>query len=67
MIMFPKVTLLPCAISEIMASVSENRVLTKSDRYGLMTALVNNSLNEDEEYAINRLLRFVAKGKVSIK
>ena len=65
--MFPKIALLPCAISEIMASVAENQVLTKSDHYVLMTALINNSLDEDEEYAINRLLRFVAKGKVSIQ
>ena len=65
--MFPQAQLLPCAISEIMASVAENSVLTLNDRYGLMTALVNNSLNQDEEYAINRLLRFVAKGKISLR
>ena len=65
--MFPQAQLLPCAISEIMASVAENSVLTLNDRYGLMTALVNNSLNKDEEYAVNRLLRFIIKGKVSIQ
>ena len=64
--MYPEISIIPGAISQIMASVAENKALTVSDRYGLMAALLNDSLDEEEKYAINRLLRFVVKGKIKM-
>lgn len=60
------VQLLPGAISEILASVSDTGVLTLADRYGLMAATFDESLNEEERGCVNRLLRAVTKGKVKI-
>jgi hypothetical protein len=60
----PLVQLLPGAISEILASVSDTGVLTLGDRYGLMAAALDESLNDDDRGAANRLLRYVVKGRV---
>lgn len=60
----PPIQLLPGAISEILASVSDTGVLTLGDRYGLMAAVFDESLNEDDRCATNRLLRSVVKGRV---
>ncbi|MGD1806747.1 hypothetical protein ACP6PL_15075 [Dapis sp. BLCC M126] len=62
----PQVTLLPGAINEIMASVADKCPLTQSDRYGLMAAVLDNSLTEEERCSIDRLLRSVVKGKVQV-
>jgi hypothetical protein len=56
--------LLPGAISEIVASAATTRTLTKADRYGLMAAMLSESLNEEEKYAINRLLRSIQRGRI---
>lgn len=58
--------LLPGAISEIIASVSDTGVLTLADRYGLMAAVLDDSLDEQDRHSINRLLRSVLKGRVKI-
>jgi hypothetical protein len=60
------VQLLPGAISEILASVTDTGSLTIADRYGLMAAVLDESLEEDDRHSINRLLRSVVKGKVKI-
>ncbi len=60
------VTLLPGAISEIMASVADSCCLTKADRYGLMAALLEESLPEEERRAIDRLLRSLRKGRIQV-
>jgi hypothetical protein len=62
--MFPNLQLIPGAIAEILASVSETGVLTMGDRYGLLAASLDESLNEEERRAVNRLLRSVIKGRV---
>lgn len=63
---FPQLQLLPGALFEILASASETGVLTIADRYGLMAAILNELLNEEEVRAVNRLLRAVLKGRVKI-
>jgi hypothetical protein len=63
--MFPQLQLLPGAISEILASVSETGILTLGDRYGLLAASLDENLNEEERRAINRLLRAVIKGRIT--
>ena len=60
------VQLIPGAISEILASVTDTGSLTLADRYGLMAAVLDDSLDEQDRYSINRLLRSVLKGRVKI-
>ncbi len=60
------VQLLPGAIGEILVSSVQTGRLTLCDRYGLMAALLDESLEEDELRAINRIVRAVARGKIAI-
>jgi hypothetical protein len=60
----PYIQLLPGAMSEILASVRDTGVLTLGDRYGLMAATLDESLNDEDRSAINRLIRYVVKGRV---
>jgi hypothetical protein len=60
------VQLIPGAISEILASVTDTGSLTLADRYGLMAAVLDDSLDEQDRHSINRLLRSVLKGRVKI-
>ena len=60
------VQLIPGAISEMLASVTDTGSLTLADRYGLMAAVLDDSLDEQDRYSINRLLRSVLKGRVKI-
>ncbi|NES04591.1 MAG: hypothetical protein F6K22_18210 [Okeania sp. SIO2F4] len=62
-----QIKLLPGAINEIMASVAENSSLTESDRYGLMAAVLDDSISEEERCSVNRLLRSVVKGRVQLR
>ncbi len=62
-----QVKLLPGAINEIMASVAENSSLTQSDRYGLMAAVLDDSISEEERCSVNRLLRSVVRGRVHLR
>lgn len=62
----PKVVLLPGAISEMLASVSETGRLTLGDRYGLLAAALDEDLSEEERIAINRILRSVHRGRVAV-
>ena len=62
--MFPQLQLIPGAISEILATVSETGFLTMCDRYGLLAASLDDTLNEDERRAVNRLLRAVIRGRI---
>ena len=61
--MYPQIRLLPGAVSEMLVSVSETGVLTLADRYGLMAATLEETLEEEEKQAIDRLLRAVIKGR----
>ncbi|MDJ0518654.1 MAG: hypothetical protein QNJ74_21145 [Trichodesmium sp. MO_231.B1] len=62
-----QVKLLPGAINEIMASVAENSSLTESDRYGLMAAMLDDSISEEDRCSVDRLLRSVVKGRVQLR
>ncbi|MEC4802777.1 MAG: hypothetical protein SAJ12_12845 [Jaaginema sp. PMC 1079.18] len=64
--MLDNLQLLPGAISEILATAAETGQLTLSDRYGLMAATMTDNLEEDEIRAMNRILRAVARGRVTI-
>ncbi|MEG3900363.1 MULTISPECIES: hypothetical protein [unclassified Microcoleus] len=60
------VQLIPGAISEMLASVTDTGSLTLADRYGLMAAVLAESLDDEDRLSINRLLRSVLKGRVKI-
>lgn len=60
------VKLLPCALYELFATASVSGCLTLADRYGLMAALLEESLLEEELCMINRLLYSVRKGRIAL-
>ena len=60
------INVLPGALGEIFAQVSETSQLTQADRYGLMAAIVTEAMNEDEQRAMNRLLRSVVRERIQI-
>ncbi|MCL2933670.1 MAG: hypothetical protein MGG11_15900 [Trichodesmium sp. MAG_R03] len=62
-----QINLLPGAINEIMASVANSSHLTKLDCYGLMAAILDESITEEERCCVDRLLRFVIRGKIKVQ
>ena len=58
--------LLPGSIANILAEVTSSKCLTEADRYGLMAAVFDESLSEDERRAINRILYSVMRGRISV-
>lgn len=58
--------LLPNALSELFAQVSNSGCITLADRYGLMAALLDDSLEEEEIRAIDRLIRAFNKGRLVV-
>jgi len=58
--------LIPGAISEMLATVSDTKTLSLADRYGLMAAILDENLPEEDRYCINRLLRSTLRGKISL-
>jgi hypothetical protein len=46
--------------------VSKTRKLTQADRYGLMAAIITESINEEEKRAIDRLLHSVVRKRIKI-
>ncbi|HEY9864262.1 MAG TPA: hypothetical protein V6D21_08820 [Candidatus Obscuribacterales bacterium] len=64
--MMPYVNLLPGAITEMVASIADNNYLTQADRYGLMAAILDDSLPEEERMCVDRVLRSLLRGKIAI-
>ncbi len=60
------IQLIPGAVSEILASVSDTGTLTIADRYGLMAAILDEALEDEDRNSLNRLLRSVLRGRVKI-
>lgn len=58
--------LLPNALSELFAQVSNTGYITLADRYGLMAAVLDESLCEEQKFAIDRLLRALCKGRILV-
>lgn len=61
-----QVQLLPNAISELFAQVSASGRITLADRYGLMAAVLDDSLEEEQRSAIDRLIRALYKGRIVV-
>lgn len=64
--MVPKVQLLQSALSDLFAQVNATGNLTLADRYGLLAAILDESLSEEERRCVDRLLRGVYRGKIKI-
>jgi hypothetical protein len=64
--MLTPVRLLPGAIFDLFAQVSISGKITLADRYGLMAALLEDSLSEEERAAIDRLFYALRRGRMQI-
>ncbi|MEM8638254.1 MAG: hypothetical protein AAGG51_05555 [Cyanobacteria bacterium P01_G01_bin.54] len=62
----PQLELLPGAISAMFADIAQTQILTEADRYGLLAAILTGNLDNDERQAIDRILRFVCRGRLAI-
>lgn len=60
------VCLLQCALAELFAQVSHTGQLTLADRYGLLAALLDESLGDEEKCSIDRILYAICKGRVRV-
>ena len=58
--------LLPCAVSELFAQVTTTHVVTKADQYGLLAAILTDSLSHEERRAIDRLLHAASKKRICV-
>lgn len=63
-LVFPPLQLIPGAIAEIFAHASASGEITLADRYGLMAAIFEEQLSDDERCAIDRILRAVYRGRL---
>lgn len=53
-------------IAQLFAHALQKGKLTLTDRFVLMRAIVNNSLCQEEEILINRLLHAVRRGRLQV-
>ncbi|MBE9126481.1 MULTISPECIES: hypothetical protein [unclassified Coleofasciculus] len=60
------IRLLPGAIADLFAQVSHSGRVTLADQYGLMAALLEDSLTEEERASIDRLLYACRRRKMRI-
>ncbi|EAW37176.1 hypothetical protein [Lyngbya sp. PCC 8106] len=64
--MQPPVQLLQSALGDLFAEVNATGCLTLADRYGLMAAILDDSLTEEERRCIDRLLRAIYRGRIKV-
>ncbi|NET45847.1 hypothetical protein [Okeania sp. SIO2B3] len=62
-----QINLLPGAINEIMVSAAKSGFLTKLDCYGLMAAVLDDSLSTEDRSTVKRLSYFVFRGWVQVE
>ncbi|HBL59346.1 MAG TPA: hypothetical protein DDZ80_12765 [Cyanobacteria bacterium UBA8803] len=58
--------LIPGAIADLFAQVSHSGQITLADRYGLLAALLEDTLTEDERASIDRMLYALHRGRMRI-
>ena len=58
--------LLPCAIGDMFAQAYTSRQLTQADRYGLMAAMLDENLTDEEIQALDRLLHSLHRGRLQV-
>lgn len=64
--MSAQVRLLPGAISDLFAQVSSSGKITLADRYGLMAALLEEGLTQEERDSIDRMLYALWRGRMKV-
>ena len=62
----PRINLLPSAIAELFAQAATTGTITKADRYGLMAAIMDENLGEEERWAIDRMLHAFCRGRLQM-
>ncbi len=60
------INLIPGAINDLIATVTDTHCLTKADRYGMMAAILDESTSDEERRSLDRLLRSVVKGRILV-
>ena len=50
----------------LFANANSTGYITLADRYGLMAAIFDDSLAEDEKLSVNRLLGCICKGRIKV-
>ncbi len=58
--------LIPSALAELFAEVNHNGYITLADRYGLMAAIFDENLTDEDKRSIDRLLRSVCRGRIKL-
>ncbi len=58
--------LLPGALPDLFAQVSYSGKITLADRYGLMAALLEESISEEDRELIDRILRAVLRRRLKV-
>ncbi|MGQ4649974.1 hypothetical protein [Lyngbya aestuarii] len=64
--MYTPIRLLPGAIPDLFAQSTISGQLTIADRYGLMAAVLEDSMTEEERASIDRLLRALRRGRMKV-
>ncbi|HBE19311.1 MAG TPA: hypothetical protein DEG17_14450 [Cyanobacteria bacterium UBA11149] len=64
--MTTQLQLIPGAIADLFAQVSRSGKITLADRYGLMAALLEESISEEERASIDRLLHAYCRGRMRV-
>ncbi len=62
----PAINLLPTALSEMFMQVTATKKISQADRYGMMAALTDGSVNDDDRRSIDRILYAVRRGQVHV-
>ena len=60
------VNLLPGAIEELIATVTDTHRLTRADRYGIMAAILEESTTDERRGCLDRLIRSFVKGRIQV-
>lgn len=60
------VRLLPGALSDLFAQATSSGKITLADRYGIMAALLEESLTDEEMDSLERLLRAFRRGRMQV-
>jgi hypothetical protein len=58
--------LLPGAISDLFAQTSSSKKITLADRYGLLAALLEDSITEEERASIDRVLYSLYRRRMQV-
>ncbi len=61
-----EINLLPGAINQLIADVTDTHKVTQADRYGIMAAILDEYTSQEEIRSLDRLIRLIVKGRVEV-